>query len=446
MTRVKEKFVQLSRFYELWGCLFPLCVNRPWCDIPGKCAVCLEIDRLRRSTKSEPVLLALKEAHLLHRGGMFNQERAKYKNRVMEALLDDPTNPSIMSIIIDGMDNNKCRCPYLGRQGNYQNPIPQHIIGVKEHGHGATFYRTFGTITKGADLTIYCILRKIEEWKRRNKKYPTKIYIQIDGASDNANKYLYGMLELLVSKRMAKSIIITRLPVGHTHEDIDALFGIIYNSFKNEPAETLLAYKTVIENAFDKIGFKSLVEDVYCVPDYKGFLKPVIDTEFSNYTKEEETQLQWKYEAVERDITFFPLGVKTTFKAYSSDKVVEFDIQSPDICYSPIGQLTGLEPRTHFNTWNPAQYGINSLSHRQGVEGFNILTGYPEANKIIFKDFVSESVEYIKGCINSIRQDYREDNKPDIRSQWDSWYDSKCPQTTDLNVQGMLNIGIQIII
>ena len=33
------------------------------------------------------------------------------------------------------------------------------------------------------------------------------------------------MLELLVSKKIAKTIVLTRLPVGHTHEDIDALFG-----------------------------------------------------------------------------------------------------------------------------------------------------------------------------------------------------------------------------
>ena len=115
-----------------------------------------------------------------------------------------------MSIIIDGMDNNKCRCPYLGRQGSFSNPIPQHIIGVKEHGHGATFYRTFGTIKKGADMTIYCILRKIEEWYRRNdSKYPTKIYIQVDGATDNANRYLFGMLDIYYF--ISKSHYITTL-------------------------------------------------------------------------------------------------------------------------------------------------------------------------------------------------------------------------------------------
>ena len=79
MDRGLEKTIKLNRFYELWSSLFPLCVNRPWCDIPGKCKVCCKIDTLRRTTDSDLVLLACKRAHLLHRGGMFNQERAKYK-------------------------------------------------------------------------------------------------------------------------------------------------------------------------------------------------------------------------------------------------------------------------------------------------------------------------------------------------------------------------------
>lgn len=70
-------FVKESRFCELWNVLFPLCVNRPWCDIPGKCKVCAEIDKLRRTTNFSTVHKNLKEAHHLHRCGMFMLERAK---------------------------------------------------------------------------------------------------------------------------------------------------------------------------------------------------------------------------------------------------------------------------------------------------------------------------------------------------------------------------------
>ena len=210
--------VSLNRFYELWNCLFPFSINRPWCDIPGKCPTCENIDRLRRTTTSSAVLAKLQEAHLLHRGGLFNLERKKYKDRVLEAILDDPRNPQVMSIIIDGMDNNKCRCPYLGSQNQFNGPLPQHITGVKEHGHGATFFRTMGHVNKTCNLTILCVLEMIKRWEIRNKKYPTKIYIQCDGGAENANQEFLSFLELLVAKRIAKTIYFTRLPTGHTHE------------------------------------------------------------------------------------------------------------------------------------------------------------------------------------------------------------------------------------
>ena len=67
------------------------------------------------------------------------------------------------------------------------------------------------------NLTLYSILSIIESWKNRNGYYPTEIFKQLDGAKDNANKCVLGMLEILVVKRMAQVIYFTRLPVGHTH-------------------------------------------------------------------------------------------------------------------------------------------------------------------------------------------------------------------------------------
>ncbi len=74
---------------------------------------------------------------------------------------------------------------------------------MKEHGHGVTLFPTIDTVSKDANLTLYCILSIIESWKNRNGYYPTEIFIQLDGAKDNVNKYVLGMLELLVVKRMA---------------------------------------------------------------------------------------------------------------------------------------------------------------------------------------------------------------------------------------------------
>ena len=78
-------------------------------------------------------------------------------------------NPkTVMSIIIDGMDQGHCRVPYLCSADSFGEPLHQSIIGVKEHGQGFTIFRTVDTISKSADVTIYCVSKMLELWFRRN--------------------------------------------------------------------------------------------------------------------------------------------------------------------------------------------------------------------------------------------------------------------------------------
>jgi hypothetical protein len=222
--------VTLSRFYELWCVLFPYCVNRPWCNVPGKCETCFMISQARNAQFQDHLTQKLlQQLHAIHRGGLFMRERAAYKDRVLAVLSQNPQHKTKMSIIIDGMDQSHCACPYYGSQNSFSDAITQHITAVKEHGHGVTIYRTLGTVSKGANLTIYCILAQIESWRIRNgNRYPEELYLQLDGGSENANKYLIGMLELLVYKRLIKKIYFTRLPTGHTHEDIGNKSNIVF--------------------------------------------------------------------------------------------------------------------------------------------------------------------------------------------------------------------------
>ena len=62
----------------------------------------------------------------------------------------------------------------------------------------------------------------VEKYRQLNKngKYPRKLYLQLDGGAENANKYVLSMLEILVGKRVCQNILYSRLPTGHTHEDI----------------------------------------------------------------------------------------------------------------------------------------------------------------------------------------------------------------------------------
>ena len=121
---------------------------------------------------------------------------------------------------------------------------------MKEHGQQVTIYRTINTVQKCADLTIYCILRQLEKWHKRNRRFPDELILQLDGGAENANKYVLAFLELLVVKRICKVIYYTRLPVGHTHSDIDACFAVIWRIFRHTTCATLDEYKAVLERAF----------------------------------------------------------------------------------------------------------------------------------------------------------------------------------------------------
>ena len=95
------------------------------------CDTCYEIDTLRRSSPDLETQEQLKRAHHLHRGGLFNLERLRYKARCAEAIASNNLlHPTIMSLILDGMDQNHCRVPYLGGLNRFSDPVTQHITGL----------------------------------------------------------------------------------------------------------------------------------------------------------------------------------------------------------------------------------------------------------------------------------------------------------------------------
>ncbi len=47
---------------------------------------------------------------------------------------------TILSFIIDGMDQSHSTVPYLGTQASFASPLKQHIQGVMVHGKGMMSY------------------------------------------------------------------------------------------------------------------------------------------------------------------------------------------------------------------------------------------------------------------------------------------------------------------
>ena len=133
-----------------------------------------------------------------------------------------------------------------------------------------------------------------------------------------------------------------RLPVGHTHEDIDACFGTIATWFGTSIIQNPQEYKLAVEKAFSGEGkkIKCCVNDVFVVSDYQSFFEDCIDTHFGRTHKLEWTQHQYCFEAVEIS-RLFPCGAKFTYRKYSSDKVVVINKKPALLCKTAIRRKTG---------------------------------------------------------------------------------------------------------
>ena len=152
-------------------------------------------------------------------------EKLLYYQRRAEAI---NSNGEIGSIIIDKMGTHATQLPLLS---NLNSVFPVTVTGAISHGSNeTTFYLSTPNASTGAAYTIHCILSELRNLYLRNGCKPLKkVFIEIDGASDNVAKAVLAACEDLVFKKFCLYIVLARLPVGRdTHEDIDFRFGKIW--------------------------------------------------------------------------------------------------------------------------------------------------------------------------------------------------------------------------
>ena len=191
-----DSVIGYPKFLETWATCFPFVSIREYKQVTGKCMTCALVSGLRWACMDHKRRAMLSELHALHRS-MYMNERLAYYDRIHEAL----SNPSeVMSCISgglicannwmfrliscltclsDGMAQNHCALPHLANQKDFSDKLPQHLQGVLEHGQLLKIYRTFHTVSNGANLQIYVLLCKLEDFYRRWKKFPKKLYWQV---------------------------------------------------------------------------------------------------------------------------------------------------------------------------------------------------------------------------------------------------------------------------
>jgi hypothetical protein len=113
-----------------------------------------------------------------------------------------------------------------------------------------------------------------------------------------------------VAETPIEEIVLSRLPVGHTHEDIDGRFGVIWNHCRLDCIYTPQEYRNKLISAFPEnknIDPKYL----FFVPNYEEFFEDFIDKKLGGHAKKEKAKLQWRFQKTKQD--GFPLGVKVNY-------------------------------------------------------------------------------------------------------------------------------------
>lgn len=124
------------------------------------------------------------------------------------------TDRSIMSIILDGMDQNATNLPHLKRVNKTAANLwhlRTHLTGVIVHGHGAYAYTDLLQWPHDPNLTISILmevlLRRMLEIIKNGYSLPTKLYIQMDNCvRENKNQHVLAFLSLLVQEKIFEEV------------------------------------------------------------------------------------------------------------------------------------------------------------------------------------------------------------------------------------------------
>lgn len=130
---------------------------------------------------------------------LFHRQERKHYYSNRQAAIESPAE--FLSIILDGMDQNKTNLPHLIRiPKSCQNLwcLHTHLTGCLVHGIGIFGYFDFRQWSHDTNLTLTCLLLTLVKLCEK-KPLPVKLLLQMDNCvRENKNKYVLGFLAYLV--------------------------------------------------------------------------------------------------------------------------------------------------------------------------------------------------------------------------------------------------------
>ena len=211
--------VSYGRFAEVWRKREELehIVLRKYLRF-AKCDGCVGFRTERAKTRDPKVLEDIRRREWKHKL-MVKGERGSYWVRRKRATVEPK---AYTSVIVDGADQKDFGAPHFREidhlaQGAHR--IPVKIMGVLVHGVGAWAYTHLDHVKQGTNATVDCLVRTLVKVKAKQGFLGRKLYLQLDNTVKQCkSRYMCGFLAMLVEHGVFREIVLSFLPVGHTHE------------------------------------------------------------------------------------------------------------------------------------------------------------------------------------------------------------------------------------
>jgi len=182
-----------------------------------------------------------------------------------------------MSIIIDGADQSKFGHPHSCEKTHATDgawKLKMHLLGVLVHGVGTYAYTCPAHIAQGHNVTIQALWDTLVDILKKRGWLPPVLYLQLDNTTKSCKgKWLKDFLALLLKNVLFKKIVVSFLPVGHTHEDIDQFFGCLSRHLRMYDAHSRVAFAKRIKPSFRFAGSLPIVVHWDSVGNISGWLK-----------------------------------------------------------------------------------------------------------------------------------------------------------------------------
>ncbi len=211
-----------TTFKRVWREHFkPILCFRKW-GTHSTCSTCSRLQAQMRG--AEDLAEKLRWAHLYR-----EHLRAQWRDRLRE--LGQSLDGQWLVLIVDGADQAKFRIVKAQRwpkelDGMHRPKLQ--LVGAWAHWQLCTFTLREENLPKGTSCIMEVVLQLLAQLLQDKGTLPANLWLQMDNAvGENKNQWWARLLALLIDRGVFRTCVWSFLRVGHTHEDLDGLFGVL---------------------------------------------------------------------------------------------------------------------------------------------------------------------------------------------------------------------------